>query len=125
MALSPTDIEINCKHGLDIASELSRAADEFQSQLNTYEGISSDLQASWTGANASRFAGTMSDIAMKIEAQVNSLRDLSSAIERTVEVYRDQQMTLYREEQAAKKAKSSKGSSGGGHSAGGGGHKFA
>ena len=120
MALSPTDIELNCNQGLKIADGLSQAASEMEAQLSSYEGIASDIQSSWTGANANKFQGKMSDLSAKISTQITMLHDLEGAIRQTVAVYRQEQMSLYQKEQqekaerARQKAESKKSSGGGG-----------
>ena len=100
-------------------SPSTRKRQELRRELKNYRGVASTIQSSWTGSNATRYLGKMTEMEEKLEAQAKIAEELASAIEQTVAAYRKEQTNLYYQEQAAKKAKSSSGG-GGGHSIGGG-----
>ena len=118
MADSLTDIQISCNQGNAVARQLKQEADRLRKEFNDYHSAVDTVRASWTGANARRYAAKMDEMEGKIQAQVDNLYELAAAVEQTVAIYRERETAAFYKEQADKKSSEHKGSSGATHSGG-------
>lgn len=110
MAMTRTDVEIDCGRAYDRAADLGREADEIRAVAKAFQSELKRLDGLWSGQSAKLFQQRGSERAARLNRAADNLDEIAAAIRKTADVYKKQQLAAIKERERQEKSKAGGGS---------------